>query len=295
MSQRNQTSPTADVVAKKLFNDSEITKDFIEAFLGLKPKVVKILNGTLSDLRKERAERGKHFSTMVDVLAELDDNTQVIIEIQVAQQDGFIKRLWTYSCQHLVKDLPNVREKVERTHDMYDKIRPIYSIALVESQYFVDSRPIHSFVISDEETKDTLMLPFGEEELLREPFRMTILELKKFQSDKLTSKQRFWFEFFANEEFSSDLPDVIKKAEDLLDREKWSEEEKEMFENWQRQVSAHFDELKTAERQGARNNALETATALILDGFDDEKVVKYSKLPLSEVIALRKSLALSGV
>ena len=37
-----------------------------------------------------------NFTTQVDVLAELNDKTQVVIEIQVAYQIDFIKRLWIY-------------------------------------------------------------------------------------------------------------------------------------------------------------------------------------------------------
>ncbi|HFI0136383.1 TPA: PD-(D/E)XK nuclease family transposase [Streptococcus suis] len=172
---RQSVSPMADVIAKKIFNDHEITIDFINTFLGFRPKTVQILNGTIADVKKERTG---HFSTTVDILARMDDGTQVIIEIQVAYQNSFIKRLWTYTCQHLVKDLPNVREKVTQTHDMYDKISPIYSIALVASRYFDDDQPIHSFVLTEKDGGQILELPFGEHEELKKPFEMVIIELK---------------------------------------------------------------------------------------------------------------------
>ncbi|HFI0102630.1 TPA: PD-(D/E)XK nuclease family transposase, partial [Streptococcus suis] len=160
---RQAVSPMADIIAKKIFNDHEITIDFIDTFLGFRPKSVQILNGTIADVKKERT---RHFSTTVDILARLEDGTQVIIEIQVAYQNGFIKRLWTYSCQHLVKDLPNIREKVTQTHDMYNKISPIYSIALVASKYFDDEKPIHSFVMTEKDSSQILELPFGDQEEL---------------------------------------------------------------------------------------------------------------------------------
>ncbi|MFI3086969.1 PD-(D/E)XK nuclease family transposase, partial [Streptococcus sp. 2022WUSS037] len=191
---RQAVSPMADIIAKKIFNDHEITIDFINTFLGFRPKSVQILNGTIADVKKERTS---HFSTTVDILARMDDGTQVIIEIQVAYQNSFIKRLWTYSCQHLVKDLPNVRDKVTQTHDMYDKISPIYSIALVASKYFDDDQPIHSFVLTEKDGGQVLELPFGEHEELRKPFEMVIIELKKFRKGQLEKNQRQWIEFFA--------------------------------------------------------------------------------------------------
>ncbi|HFI0649155.1 TPA: hypothetical protein ACGO24_000462 [Streptococcus suis] len=52
--------------------------------------MVKIMNGTLADLKKEQ---DSYFTTTVDVLASLEDDTQVVIEIQVAHQKDFLKRL----------------------------------------------------------------------------------------------------------------------------------------------------------------------------------------------------------
>ncbi|HFU4517375.1 TPA: hypothetical protein ACGPA4_000272 [Streptococcus suis] len=51
---RHSISPMADIAAKKIFSDHEITIDFIHTFLGFRPKSVQILNGTLADLKKER-------------------------------------------------------------------------------------------------------------------------------------------------------------------------------------------------------------------------------------------------
>ncbi|MGQ7366510.1 PD-(D/E)XK nuclease family transposase [Streptococcus suis] len=178
MTKRRQAiSPMADIIAKKIFNDHEITIDFIDTFLGFRPKSVQILNGTIADLKKERT---RHFSTTVDILARLKDGTQVIIEIQVAYQNSFIKRLWTYSCQHLVKDLPNIREKVTQTHDMYNKISPIYSIALVASKYFDDEKTIHSFVLTEKDSGQILELPFGDQEELKREWERTRPFIEEF-------------------------------------------------------------------------------------------------------------------
>lgn len=86
----------------------------------------------------------------------------------MVHQQSFLKRLWTYSCQYLVKDLPDVRDRVQKTHDMYEKIPPVYAIALVASRYFDDESPIHSFVLTERGSGQVLELPFGES---RQPFR----------------------------------------------------------------------------------------------------------------------------
>ncbi|HFU4113109.1 TPA: Rpn family recombination-promoting nuclease/putative transposase [Streptococcus suis] len=262
---RQAVSPMADIIAKKIFNDHEITIDFINTFLGFRPKSIQILNGTIADVKKERTS---HFSTTVDILARMDDGTQVIIEIQVAYQNSFIKRLWTYSCQHLVKDLPNVREKVTHTHDMYDKISPIYSIALVASKYFDDDQPIHSFVLTEKDGSQVLKLPFGEHEELRKPFEMVIIELKKFRKGQLEKNQRQWIEFFANRAFSQSTSDVIEKAEHLLDRNTWTEEEIEMVDQWLRNASNHFGELESSYIRGRRRGKEEGRAEGLEEGLE---------------------------
>ncbi|HFU4194127.1 TPA: Rpn family recombination-promoting nuclease/putative transposase [Streptococcus suis] len=278
----------ADIAAKKIFSDHEITIDFINTFLGFRPKSVQILNGTLADVKKEREG---YFSTTVDILARLDDGTQVIIEIQVVHQHSFIKRLWTYSCQHLVKDLPNVRDKVKRTHDMYDKISPIYSIALVASQYFDDKYPIHSFVLTAEENGQVLELPFGEQGELKKPFEMVIIELNKLSEGKLAKNQRLWMEFFANREFSQQQTEAISRAEHLLDRNTWTEEERKMIDQLAYSAANHFGELdtyyKSGIQQGIQQGQLKIARQMLIEGFADDMIARLTGLSQEELDGLK--------
>ncbi|RRN48521.1 Rpn family recombination-promoting nuclease/putative transposase [Streptococcus suis] len=305
---RHSINPMIDIVAKKIFNDHEITIDFIETFLGFRPKSVQILNGTIADLKKEREG---YFSTTVDILARLDDGTQVIIEIQVVHQHSFIKRLWTYSCQHLVKDLPNVRDKVKRTHDMYDKISPVYSIALVATQYFDDKHPIHSFVLTAEENGQVLEIPFGEQGEMKKPFEMVIIELNKLSEGKLAKNQRLWMEFFANREFSQQQTDAISRAEHLLDRNTWTEEERKMIDQLAYSAANHFGELETSfilgRRRGQEEGRLEgreegrlegraegrlegqlkIARQMLVEGFADEMIARLTGLSQEDLDGLK--------
>ena len=89
--------PMMDLMAKKIFSNPEITAQFISDILDLPVHHVKILDGT--QIHDHQFEDIKTYVTSIDVLAELNDGTQVIIEIQVAYQFDFIKRLWLY-CKH---------------------------------------------------------------------------------------------------------------------------------------------------------------------------------------------------
>ena len=89
-----------DLVAKKVFSNTEVTAQFIRDLLDLPVASVKLLDGNAKPYKDLLS-----FVTHVDVLAELDDGTQIIIEIQVAMQVDFIKRLWLYICEQVSQNL----------------------------------------------------------------------------------------------------------------------------------------------------------------------------------------------
>ena len=86
-------SPTNDLVAKKIFSNPEITCQFIRDMLDLPAKNVTILEGSNIHVLPSLPYSAQDFYTSIDVLAELDNGTQVIIEIQVHHQNFFINRL----------------------------------------------------------------------------------------------------------------------------------------------------------------------------------------------------------
>ena len=106
-------SPTNDLVAKKIFSNPEITCQFIRDMLDLPAKNVTILEGSNIHVLPFMPYSAQDFYTSIDVLAELDNGTQVIIEIQVHHQNFFINRLWAYLCsqvnQNLEKNSPTRR------------------------------------------------------------------------------------------------------------------------------------------------------------------------------------------
>lgn len=80
-------SPTNDLVAKKIFSNPEITCQFIRDMLDLPAKNVTILEGSNIHILLSMPYSVQDFYTSIDVLGELDNSTQVIIEIQVHHQN----------------------------------------------------------------------------------------------------------------------------------------------------------------------------------------------------------------
>ncbi|CNA82426.1 ribose-phosphate pyrophosphokinase [Streptococcus pneumoniae] len=81
--------------------------------LDLPAKNVTILEGSDIHVLLSMPYSVQDFYTSIDVLAELDNGTQVIIEIQVHHQNFFINHLWAYLCRRVIKILKKfVSEKV---------------------------------------------------------------------------------------------------------------------------------------------------------------------------------------
>ena len=91
-------SPTNDLVAKKIFSNPEITCQFIRDMLDLPAKNVTILEGSNIHVLPSIPYSAQDFYTSIDVLAELDNGTQVIIEIQVYHQNFFHQSFYGLTC-----------------------------------------------------------------------------------------------------------------------------------------------------------------------------------------------------
>ena len=243
-------SPTNDLVAKKIFSNPEITCQFIRDMLDLPAKNVTILEGSNIHVLPSLPYSAQDFYTSIDVLAELDNGTQVIIEIQVHHQNFFINRLWAYLCSQVNQNLEKIRQQEGNTHQSYKHISPVYAIAIVDSNYFSDDLAFHSFSMREDTTGEVLtIINNGQENHL---VKMAFLELKKYRETSKDSIRKPWLEFFGNKPFTQQPERAISQADQLLDYKSWSEEDRKMF-----------SEQRRREEQAllAQDYALETARA----------------------------------
>ena len=243
-------SPTNDLVAKKIFSNPEITCQFIRDMLDLPAKNVTILEGSNIHVLPSLPYSAQDFYTSIDVLAELDNGTQVIIEIQVHHQNFFINRLWAYLCSQVNQNLEKIRQRKGDTHQSYKHIAPVYAIAIVDSNYFSDDLAFHSFSMREDTTGEVLtIINNGQENHL---VKMAFLELKKYRETSKDSIRKPWLEFFGNKPFTQQPERAISQADQLLDYKSWSEEDRKMF-----------SEQRRREEQAllAQDYALETARA----------------------------------
>ena len=275
--------PTEDLVAKKIFSNTEITSAFISDILGLSVKCSKILDGT--QIHSSFEDEILLYNTSLDVLAELEDGTQVIIEIQVAKQLEFLKRLWVYICNQVSKNMDTIRLQLGRTSPIYSELIPVYSVSILEKNYFDDDRAIRSFSLRDDDTNKQLKVDVKGIQEKRNLITMAFLELSKYNPDiRENYNKKRWLELFSNQPFTQSQDEIIESADSLMEYKNWSEEEKAMYDEKTRKYDAYVDALQYKFVEGLELGRSEGIEKGIEQGRTEERensiarFIKYVKL-----------------
>ena len=240
--------PMMDLMAKKIFSNPEITAQFISDILDLPVHHVKILDGT--QIHDHQFEDIKTYVTSIDVLAELNDGTQVIIEIQVAYQFDFIKRLWLYQCNQVTKNADDHKKDGVETHRLAEEMLPVYSIAIMQKRYFNDEEMIHVYCLKERKRNDELKVHFKGFEEEQNLTLLGFLELEKYNEDKIEEyKKERWIEFFGNQPYTQKPEKILEQADQIVSRKYWTKEEKEMYDERTRYIQAYLGHLATVEKE----------------------------------------------
>ncbi|HFI0507353.1 TPA: PD-(D/E)XK nuclease family transposase, partial [Streptococcus suis] len=241
--------PTQDMVAKKIFQNLEVTKAFISDILDLPVLEVELLDGHRIRLPNDNLPKG--FYTVTDILVKLDDGTQVIIEIQIAKQKTFVNRLWAYICTQVHDNIEKIRQEYGQTHFTHERIYPVYGIALLEKNYFDDAKPFHVFSLREEESNEELTVRPKNSSKNHSLLKMAFLELEKYRPETISDYDvKKWFEFFGNRNFTIQPDQIISQAEHALDFTTWTKEEQDMWDKQIDSLEVSYATLMTAMEEG---------------------------------------------
>ena len=240
--------PMMDLMAKKVFSNPEITAQFIRDILDLPVHHVKILDGT--QIHDHQFEDIKTYVTSIDVLAELNDATQVIIEIQVAYQFDFIKRLWLYLCNQVTKNANEHKKDGVETHKLAEELLPVYTIAITQKRYFKDDKMVHVYCFKEKNTNDELKVYFKGFEEEQDLALMAFLELEKYNKDRIQEYNKIrWIEFFGNQPYTRKPERILEQADRIMSRVDWTKEERKMYDERTRYLQAYSSFLATIEKE----------------------------------------------
>ena len=264
--------PMMDLMAKKIFSNTKITAQFIRDIFDLPVEQVKILESTqIHEFYLDEFP----FSTHIDVLAELDDHTQIIIEIQVALQIDFIKRLCLYLCEQVSKNMNMHKKDGTQTYHLAKEMIPVYAIAITQERYFEDDRMYHSFSLRDDEFYEELKVYFKGIKEKRNLMRMAFLELDKYDPTKIKHYRKVrWIEFFGNKPYTQNPEAILETADMIMNRTGWTEEERTMYDDRTRKLDGYYahleyvaEEKELARMEGISEGAITTIVSLIKDGI----------------------------
>ncbi len=264
--------PMMDLMAKKIFSNTKITAQFIRDIFDLPVEQVKILESTqIHEFYLDEFP----FSTHIDVLAELDDHTQIIIEIQVALQIDFIKRLCLYLCEQVSKNMNMHKKDGTQTYHLAKEMIPVYAIAITQERYFEDDRMYHSFSLRDDEFYEELKVYFKGIKEKRNLIRMAFLELDKYDPTKIKHYRKVrWIEFFGNKPYTQNPEAILETADMIMNRTGWTEEERTMYDDRTRKLDGYYahleyvaEEKELARMEGISEGAITTIVSLIKDGI----------------------------
>lgn len=274
-------SPKVDFVFKRIFGNEKhpnILISFLNAVM--KPidpiKSVQIRN---SDIEKEHIE-DKY--SRLDIKAITNNGEHINIEIQVKNEYNMIKRSLYYWSKMFENQI------VEG--DNYDKLSKTVCINILDFKYLKSDNFHNTYrlkeITTNEELTDTMELHFIEIPKLR----------KLDNTEEISDMLEAWIAFIQSpasavvEKLEMSKKE-IKEAKDELLRLSGDDKERERYEMRKESLLEQNSLLANAEKKGIekgrQEGIIEIAKNLILNGLDNDLIIKSTGLSLKEITELR--------
>lgn len=266
-----------DIAFRKIFgNESrkEVLISFLNAVLLLRDNK-KIVNvDILTPYQLPAIKGGK--VTIVDVKAKDQNNKTYIVEMQIAEVDGFDKRVLYYASK-------SYSAQIERG-DEYEKLSPIYFIGILDFEVTQNNSYISRHKIIDIETNENYI----------KDIEFNFIELPKFtkKENELVSIIDQWVYFIKNAENLSLIPENIedtglKFAYQDANKHNWTKEELEAYDYILMREQDDKGKLSLAFKKGQEKNTIEIAINLIRFGLSNEDIALNTNLSIESIQKLR--------
>jgi predicted transposase/invertase (TIGR01784 family) len=222
--------------------------------------------------------------TYLDVKADLDNNTTVIIEMQVLNVEGFEKRILYNAAKAYSIQLGKGED--------YTLLDPVIALTITDFEMFPELDQLQSRFILKE--KDFLVdYPIHDIELV-------FVELPKFKKgvDDLETLADKWLYFLKSAKQLQVVPEnmnvvpEIKKAFEIANQANLSQDELDDLEHREIFIHDQRNAIKKALRQGKEEGRLETKLEIakqLINMLDDEAIASTTGLSVDEVAQLRNS------
>ena len=258
-----------DIAFRKIFgneNRKEVLISFLNAVLLFENERKIISVDILTPYQLPAIKGGK--VTIVDVKAKDQSGKNYIIEMQVAEVDGFDKRVLYYASK-------SYSSQIDRG-DLYEKLNPTFFIGILDFEISNNDNYISRHKIIDIETGGHFI----------KDIEFNFIELPKFnlKEDELESVIDQWVYFFKNAENLNLIPESVKdeglkSAYEDADKHNWTKEE----------LAAYDYVLMREQDDRGRFTKVkkDIAKKLIKRGFSDDEIAEDTGLTLEQVQKLR--------
>ncbi len=209
-----------DVAFRKIFGNEKKTKiliSFLNAILRLKESR-KIKSVTIANPYQFPRVVGEKAS-IIDVRAIDEKGQQFVVEMQVADVDGFDKRVQYYTCR-------DYSMQIDRG-EKYPLLKP-YFVGILDFDYFESESYLSHHILLNRETYEHKL----------KDIQFTFIELNKFnlKVDSLSTLIEKWVFFIKNAEDLDVIPDNVddeglREAYKDADRHSWKKEELIAYDN----------------------------------------------------------------
>jgi predicted transposase/invertase (TIGR01784 family) len=262
-----------DLAFRKIFgneNRKEVLISFLNAVLLLQKnhKIVDV--EILTPYQLPDLKGGK--VTIVDVKAKDQNDKTYIVEMQVAEVDGFDKRVLYYASK-------SYSAQIERG-DQYENLSPTYFIGILDFEATKNPSYISRHKIIDLETNENYI----------KDIEFNFIELPKFnkKENELESIVDQWVYFIKNAENLHVIPENIvdeglKFAYADADKHNWTKAELEAYDYVLMREQDDRGRLTLAIRKEKEKIALN----LISFGLSNEDIAQNTKLTIDQIAILR--------
>ena len=185
--------PTVDFCFKELMRNPKVRKGFIAAVLGKDPGTIRRTTLIPTELRKESAEDKLG---ILDVLIELEDGTNMNMEMQVTYFEYWTNRVLYY--------LSKIYTGQVKTGDPYDTVKPCIHVSILD------------FICFPEDAKCCRKIAFCDTETGKQYtdlMEIYILELKKLPPEDQNEKGVIRWMRFLGGKSRKEFEDMAKKDE----------------------------------------------------------------------------------
>ena len=284
-----------DYAFKKVFG-SENSKDILLSFLNSTLELGKeIVDLTIEDPYNVPKLQGMK-DTSVDVKAMLDDDTKVIIEMQILNHDGFESRI-------LYNTAKNYSNQLD-TNNKYTLLNPVIALTIVNFQMF-DFRKDKKPKEQDKKYKSSFKL-FEKETFTKykDDIELIFIELPKFKKSLEDCKtvEDKWIYFIKNARRLDVVPkntnSTIKEAYTIANRANLSKEELELQDKREDFLFIQKSSIEKAKREAMESGLEKGLKDGLRKGREEGKKnreIEIAKISLKQNIDIKTISLITGL